>query len=122
MADFTLLYANLFVSDFNRAYEFYSKTLGLKTLQKEDTFGYASFATGSATLAIAKVEEDQIDMVGRHSGVGLAVKDIEAAHKEMVGKGVEFTMAPSKQPWGSVLALFKDSEGNILYLDQISDQ
>ena len=33
------------------------------------------------------------------------------------GKGVEFEMPPTQQPWGGTLALFKDPDGNIYYLD-----
>jgi hypothetical protein len=28
-------------------------------------------------------------------------------------------MPPTKQPWGGVLATFRDSEGNVLYLDEL---
>lgn len=119
MTDITLAYANLFVRDFERALDFYEGTLGLKVEQKDPSFGYASFATKGAKLAFAKVEEDQADLVGRHTGIGLMVENLDAAYQDLVAKGVRFPMTPQKQPWGGYMSLMEDSEGNILYLDQI---
>jgi predicted enzyme related to lactoylglutathione lyase len=30
-------------------------------------------------------------------------------------------MPPKEQPWGGLMALFTDPDGNVFYLDQISD-
>jgi lactoylglutathione lyase len=45
------------------------------------------------------------------------VQDIDATYTALVAAGVEFDMPPTKQPWGGTLALFKDPDGNIFYLD-----
>jgi len=108
-------YVNIFVSDFGRAVDFFSKTLGLKLTMREDKFGYASFDSGSISFAVA--ETDDSSLVGRHTGIGFIVDDIDKAYEEMKTKGVEFDMSPTKQPWGGTLALFKDPDGNIFYLD-----
>src|SRR5712692_2509106 len=108
-------YVNVFVGDFDRAVNFYTDTLGLPLKFRDEKFGYASFATEGAGLALARVEADAPDaskLVGRHTGIGLGVPDIQAAYEELKAKGVRFTMPPTKQPWGGVLALFCDSEGN----------
>jgi predicted enzyme related to lactoylglutathione lyase len=120
-----LWYVNIFVTDFNRAVDFYEKRLGLPLRFRDESFGYASFQTEGAGLALARVDpkaENAKQLVGRHTGVGLGVEDIRTAYEELKGKGVEFTMPPSKQPWGGVLATFSDPEGNILYLDQLRDE
>lgn len=121
MTTYTLGYANIFVSDFDRALKFYTETLGLKVTRKDDAFGYAAFATEGAQLAIARVGEEQADLVGRHTGVGLMVEDLDATYTELAARGVEFPMKPEKQPWGGYMGLMCDSEGNILYLDQPFD-
>jgi len=121
MTNITLGYTNIFVTDFDRAFRFYAETLGLPVNMKNGDFGYASFDTGPAGLAIAKVDKSQSDFVGRHTGAGLMVQDLDKIHKELVAKGVEFSMDPECQPWGGYMALMKDSEGNILYLDQIGE-
>ena len=122
--DARVWYVNIFVTDFDRAVTFYQQTLGLPLRFREEQFGYASFKTEGAGLALARVDpnaHNAAELVGRHTGVGLGVPDIDAAYKELAAKGVHFTMPPTKQPWGGVLALFADSEGNILYLDQLRD-
>lgn len=121
MTTYTLGYANIFVSDFERAFKFYAETLGLEVQRKDDEFGYASFSTSGASLGIARAEEGQADLIGRHTGVGLMVEDLDGAYTELAAKGVEFPMKPEKQPWGGYMSLMRDSEGNILYLDQVMD-
>lgn len=118
MSKINLGYMNIFVRDFERAFEFYAQTLGLPVNMRHDDFGYASFDTGPASLAISRVDETQAELVGRHTGAGLVVEDLDAVHKSLADKGVKFPMPPQKQPWGGYMSLMEDSEGNILYLDQ----
>ena len=114
----TLGYANFFVSDYARALAFFRDRLGLKPLTEDAGFGYASFDTGQASMAFAVAGEGQAALVGRHTGIGLMAEDIHAAYEEMRAAGVAFEQPPTKQPWGGVLALFKDPDGNVFYLDQ----
>lgn len=123
--DAKVWYVNIFVTDFDQAVNFYQQKLGLPLQFREEQFGYASFKTAGAGLALARVDPNAgnaAELVGRHTGIGLGVPDIDAAYKELTAKGVKFTMPPTKQPWGGVLATFADSEGNILYLDQLHDR
>ena len=115
MSELTVGYVNIFVSDFDRAVEFYCETLGLQLNSREDDFGYASFSAGSVSFGVAQTDDS--GYVGRHTGVGFIVADIDATYTELVAKGVEFDMPPTKQPWGGILALMKDPDGNIFYLD-----
>ena len=108
-------YVNVFVSDYDRAVKFYTEALGLSLNSGDEAFGYASFDAGAISFAIAKT--DDTALVGRHTGVGFIVEDIDATYAEMLERGVEFEMPPTKQPWGGTLALFKDPDGNIYYLD-----
>lgn len=116
-----IAYVNVFVSDLERALEFYGETLGLEPNVQDSAFGYASFAAGGVTLGLARVEPNapNADLVGRHTGVGFAVDDLEASHRRLSGRGVEFTQPPEKQPWGGFMALFRDPDGNVYYLDQV---
>ena len=41
--------------------------------------------------------------------------DVEGTYEELKAKGVEFTAAPTKQPWGT-FAIFKDIDGNTFVL------
>jgi predicted enzyme related to lactoylglutathione lyase len=115
MSDLRVGYVNVFVSNFESSVEFYENILGLKLVMKEKQFGYASFEAGAISFALA--ETDEAALVGRHTGVGFIVEDIDATYRELLEKGVEFYLPPTKQPWGGTLALLKDPEGNIFYLD-----
>ena len=115
-----LWYVNLFVSDFERALAFYEGTLGFTAERKDVQFGYASFATADVRFAI--VQAGDSDLVGRHTGIGFGVEDLIASHRDLAGKGVEFTMPPEKQPWGGFMATFSDPDGNTFYLDQLDDR
>ena len=115
-----IAYVNVFVSDLERALEFYEAKLGLELEHSAPEHGYASLSAGPVRLGLAVAGADQQDLLGRHSGVGLAVSDLEAEYTRLSGLGVTFTMPPSKQPWGGFMALAVDPDGNVFYLDQIA--
>ena len=108
-------YVNIFVKDLHAAIDFFSNKLGLNANQADPEFGYASYQAGPISFGIAQTDDP--DLTGRHTGVGFMVKDIDAKYQELLSKGVEFEMPPTAQPWGGTLALFKDPDGNIYYLD-----
>jgi|TARA_Y100000310_G_C20679097_1_gene814830 predicted enzyme related to lactoylglutathione lyase len=115
MSTISVGYVNVFVSDFDRAVAFYNNTLGLTLDMRADDFGYASFKAGSISFAVAKADDPTL--VGKHTGIGFIVDDIDAFYADLIDKGVESEMPPTKQPWGGVLALMKDPDGNVFYLD-----
>jgi predicted enzyme related to lactoylglutathione lyase len=115
-------YVNVFVSDLDRSIEFYADVLGLELTQRDDEFGYASFSAGPIGIGLARVDTEAPEMaglVGRHTGVGLGVADVEGAAAELESRGVKLPMQPSKQPWGGFMATFEDPDGNVFYLDQM---
>ncbi len=113
-------YVNVFVSDLDRATAFYGGTLGLALASCEPDHGYASFHAGPVSLGVALADETQADLVGRHTGVGWAVSDLEVEYIRLSGLGVEFPMLPSRQPWGGFMAMFADPDANLFYLDEIA--
>lgn len=117
-----LWYVNVFVSDLQRAVGFFRDTLGFPLQFADEKFGYASFAPEGVRFGVARVEESAPEaqlLVGRHTGIGFAVSDLDAAHRELAARRVRFTMAPTRQPWGGYMATFSDPDGNIFYLDQL---
>ena len=125
MQDPKLWYVNVFVTDLDRAIDFYGSTLRLKLRHADREHGYASFHAGSVSLGLASVGTDSAEssrLVGRHTGVGLGVTDLEAAHAELRDAGVCFTMPPERQPWGGFMATFSDPDGNVFYLDQLREE
>ena len=120
-----LWYATVYVRDFPRALGFYRDTLGLPLRFADEEFGFASFVTAGAGFTIAKVDEsdpEQRGLAGRHTGVALGVDDLDGTYVAWRAKGVEFPLPPTKQPWGGTLAQFRDSEGNLVTLDQYREE
>lgn len=115
-----LSYVNVFVSELDQAIEFYQDKLGLELEFSSAEHGYASFNAGSVRLGIAVSGPDHGDLVGRHTGVGLAVADLAAEHGRLSQLGVHFTAPPTRQPWGGFMALMADPDGNVFYLDEVS--
>ena len=117
-------YVNVFVSDLDRSIDFYENVLGMPLQFRDDEHGYASVEPEGIRLGLARVAPDSPEtspLVGRHTGVGLGVPDLEAAHEELVAKGVRFPMPPAKQAWGGFMATIEDPDGNVFYLDQLRD-
>jgi predicted enzyme related to lactoylglutathione lyase len=115
-----IAYVNLFVSDLGKAIDFYETKLGFALQHSDAEHGYASFAAGAVTLGAAVAGDDQQALVGRHTGIGLAVDDLESEYARLVDAGVTFDMPPTRQPWGGFMAMICDPDGNILYLDEVS--
>lgn len=113
-------YVNVFTRDLARATEFYRDKLGLQLEFSSPEHGYASFSAGGVRLGIAVAGPEQPELVGRHTGVGLGVADLEAEHARLTRLGVEFTMPPTRQPWGGFMALISDPDGNVFYLDEVA--
>jgi lactoylglutathione lyase len=114
-----LWYATIFVKNFKQALEFYRDTLGLPLRFAHEDYGHASFATEGALFSLQRVEKDQESFSGRHTGVGFGTKDLDTEYERLKAKGVEFTQVPTKMSWGGYMSLFRDPDGNVLYLDQL---
>jgi lactoylglutathione lyase len=101
-----LNYVIKFVADMNRAVKFYRDVLGLQL--KFESPGWSEFVTGETTLALHPASEK--NPAGTME-LGFRVPDIQKFHQEMSAKGVHFSMPPTKQDFGGLLAQFVDSEG-----------
>jgi predicted enzyme related to lactoylglutathione lyase len=101
-----LSYVIKFVADMDRAVKFYRDVLGLQLTFESP--GWSEFVTGETRLALhpasAKNPAGAVEL-------GFTVPDIQKFHQDMVAKGVQFTMPPTKQDFGGLLAQFMDSEG-----------
>lgn len=101
-----LSYVIKFVADMDRAVKFYRDVLGLQLTFESP--GWSEFVTGETRLALhpasAKNPAGAVEL-------GFTVPDIQKFHQDMVAKGVQFTMPPTKQDFGGLLAQFVDSEG-----------
>ena len=100
------------------AVAFYRDVMGFEFVFCEPEFHFASFKVGELTFSLAEGAEETHGSGDRNTGIGFKVADVDAAHAELVAKGVKFTMGPGKMPWGGYMAMFVDPDGNEFYLDQ----
>ena len=94
-----------FVTDMNKAVEFYRDTLGLPL--RFESPSWSEFATGGTTLALHPASDK--NPAGKVE-FGFTVADVEAFYRDMSAKGVLFSITPKKQDFGGLLAQFVDSE------------
>lgn len=99
-------YVIKFVDDMDRAVKFHRDVLGLPL--KFESPGWSEFATGETTLGLHPASP--VNPAGS-AQLGFNVPNLEAFYQEMAAKGVKFSMPPTKQDFGGVLAEFVDSEG-----------
>ena len=104
------------VQDVPRATAFYRDRLGLTFLFEFP--GLAFFDCGGIRLMISRAEKPEFDHPG--SVLYFRVADIDAAHRDLAGHGVEFIEPPhlvAKLPDHELwMAFFRDGEGNTLAL------
>ena len=115
-----IAYINVFVSELGRAIEFYHGKLGLGLQFSSPEHAYAAFSAGGVRLGVAVPGPADAQLIGRHTGVGLEVADLESEHARLAELGVTFPTPPTRQPWGGFMALIADPDGNVLYLSQAS--
>ncbi len=101
-----LNYVIKFVTDMDRAVRFYRDVLGLPL--KFQSPGWSEFATGETKLALHPASHNN---PAGSVELGFNVANLQDFHQQMTARGVEFSMPPTKQDFGGVLAEFVDSEG-----------
>ena len=101
-----LNYVIEFVADMDRAVKFYRDVLGLSL--KFQSPGWSEFSTGETSLGLHPASEKN---PAGSIELGFNVTNLEEFHQEMTAKGVQFSMPPTKQDFGGILAQFIDSEG-----------
>ena len=114
----------IYVGDQDRAKEFFTGTLGFELVQ-DTPMGEEPGAARwievappdrNVILVLYTPEGDQ-DRVGTFSNVLFECDDIQATHRQLAARGVEFAEEPSRQFWGW-WAVFKDPDGNSYGLGQ----
>lgn len=114
---------HLHVHRLDRAADFYGTRLGLPLRVDDRRQGMCVFDLGGGVdLVIEAVapdaDEDAQALVGRPTGLSLAVDDIQAAQQALRARGVPFGSAPVRQAGGGWATTFEDPDGNQLQLVQ----
>ena len=101
-----LKYVIKFVADMDRAVTFYRDVLGLPL--NFQSSGWSEFATGETTIALHPATAKN---PAGSTELGFNVSNLDTFYRDMTTKGLEFSMPPTKQDFGGVLARFIGSEG-----------
>ena len=116
---------SLFVSDQERAKDFYTRILGFELRQDAPLYPGATnrwvavAPKGAQTDVILYMPDENWEhyrqTVGKSQAMAFNVKDMSKLVADLKAKGVTFTQEPDPQPWGTY-AMIRDSEGNHLIL------
>lgn len=115
-------FASVVISDEDKAVDFYTNKLGFKkTVDFPTPFGsrFLMFAPpgGGASIVATKAVPGVDWKAGGMTNIAFEVDDVQAAYESLQAKGVEFSQAPSRQPWGGLQARFADPDGNVFQLN-----
>jgi predicted enzyme related to lactoylglutathione lyase len=119
--DFRLELINVPVSDVDRAKTFYTEQAGFNAdhdHRVSDEMRFVQLTPPGSACSIAIGSGIGADVApGSVQGLQLVVDDIEAAHSELAGRGVEVTDVQDF-PWGRFV-FFSDPDGNGWAVQQI---
>jgi len=110
--------AGIYVSDQQRALDFFTGVLGCELLTDEpmgpgtDARWIEVRVPGDDTRLILFTPPGQEDRIGTATNLIFHCDDIHATHAELTARGVRFTSEPEVAPWGSWWAMFCDADGN----------
>jgi len=111
---------SVYVSDEDKALDFYTKKLGFELRRDgplgmdDPTLRWVEVGMPGYDTAIILVRGYagwSEDSVGKFAGIVFGTDDIHKTYEELRSRGVEFSQAPSEQPWGTQ-AQFEDQDGN----------
>ena len=98
-----------------RALRFYTEQLGFAVATDQpfdEQQRWIELRIGnSPTRVVLFTPEGHADRIGTFFNGSIACDDVEATYRQLTERGVEFSSAPQKQPWGT-FATFKDPDGN----------
>lgn len=110
----------LMVSDFDRAVRFYTETLGLPLKGRYEN-EFAEVEAPGLNIGLHPLGTQEPEAKPRRSiTLGLQVDDLEAAIKDLKGRGVRFTSDTSEDGFLSLI-FFEDPDGYTLYLCQFNE-
>ena len=117
-------FASLWISDEDKAIDFYTNKLGFKLVVATPTpFGsrFLMFSPpgGGANIVLSKpVPGVPNARVGGFTNIAWETDVQQGPYELLKARGVEFTQPPTRQPWGTE-ARFSDQDGHIFQLHQV---
>jgi lactoylglutathione lyase len=118
-------YVVLFVEDLDRSLAFYLEVLGIPLHHRAGP--YAQLAAGTTRLGLYErgaISETLKTPLRNPDGdapgfqLGFKVDDVDAAHAELVARGVPSAGEPVTRHWGQRTAHVRDPDGHLIELAQ----
>jgi len=109
------------VRDLDRALEFYTQDLGLELRRRDGNWAELGPGEpmGKVALYVPREGERQ---PGGVSGVVFSCDSMYDLHRRLVDENVVFKVKPERQPWGGLMAVFLDPDGNELMVLEHPDR
>jgi lactoylglutathione lyase len=119
---------SVFVSDQQRAKQFYTEKLGFELRVDAELYPGAESRwiavapKGADTELILYMPDENWEhykqVIGKAQAITLDVKGVQKLYEDLKTQGVQFANEPDAQPWGTFVTMI-DSEGNhILLVEQ----
>jgi catechol 2,3-dioxygenase-like lactoylglutathione lyase family enzyme len=106
------------VGDQEQAKGFYVDTLGFELLVDNtwrEGMRWSEVAPAGSATSLMLVSWQAGMLPGMHRVIVLATDEIHTVHQQLLGRGVDFELAPTRTPRGTQ-AMFRDPDGNPLML------
>lgn len=109
------------VKDFPKAVKFYTETVGLKLLERNDAYGWAELQgqEGGAILGICQEQSEGDDKAGQNACVTFTVEDIDKALLHLKKQGAKIVGKLQEIPGNVKMQKVVDADGNILQVVQM---
>lgn len=113
----------IFVSDIEKAKNWYSDILGMKLVKEYPEFKCVLMKLGDIEFDIGTPGPEWGDgwntvKVGGRTPIFFETRNLIKTVAELKQKGVKFIEEPQKRPWGEYKAVFADPDGNEFNLIQ----
>jgi catechol 2,3-dioxygenase-like lactoylglutathione lyase family enzyme len=114
----------IFVSDMEKAKNWYAKILDMKLIKEYPEFKCVLLKLGKIEFDIGVPDPNWGEgwnkvKIGGRTPIFFETKDIEKTVKKLKEKGVKFVEEPYKRPWGEMKAVFSDPDGNEFNLIEV---
>jgi lactoylglutathione lyase len=108
------------VRDLNKSLKFFRDKVGLRLAFFDKKHDWVCFDAGRTAFSLTVPWNKKAKkLLGTRTGVSFYVDDIEKTYKALKKKQVKFVFKPREEPWGALLACFRDPDGNRFFLLQM---
>ena len=110
-------HALIYVTDLNRALNFYRNLLGFQAIEAEEGYARLRSSKGTTTIGL-HVLTKEISKIPTEEGVRLyfEVANLDETCSQLQSRGVKFTQLPKDMPWGWRHAYLSDPDGHRISL------